>query len=231
MKKYVISIVFALSCFFLSSCGTMHAGEDTEESLETEAFSDTEPQLSQMKTICDLAVMDCYYHNVAKYYEEDASGVLLWKKDKHFWVEYTGKVTIGIDASLLSMSLEGDQITISLPEAKILRSSVDQESLNESSYIVDEKSAKIKAEDEVRAFSEAEQNMQDAAYADKTLMEEARQRVKTLLEDYINNLGNAIGKTYSINWIYVDADGNPSSNVTQDIVSETETESESESVQ
>lgn len=231
MKKYVISIVFALSCFFLSSCGTMHAGEETEESLETEAFSNTEPQLSQMKTICDLAVMDCYYHNVAKYYEEDASGVLLWKKDKHFWVEYTGKVTIGIDASLLSMSLEGDQITISLPEAKILRSSVDQESLNESSYIVDEKSAKIKAEDEVRAFSEAEQNMQDAAYADKTLMEEARQRVKTLLEDYINNLGNAIGKTYSINWIYVDADGNPSSNVTQDIVSETETESESESVQ
>lgn len=231
MKKYVISIVFALSCFFLSSCGTMYAGEDTEESLETEAFSNTEPQLSQMKTICDLAVMDCYYHNVAKYYEEDASGVLLWKKDKHFWVEYTGKVTIGIDVSLLSMSLEGDQITISLPEAKILRSSVDQESLNESSYIVDEKSAKIKAEDEVRAFSEAEQNMQDAAYADKTLMEEARQRVKTLLEDYINNLGNAIGKTYSINWIYVDADGNPSSNVTQDIVSETETESESESVQ
>jgi len=40
-----------------------------------------------MKTIANLAVMDVYYHNVAKFKEEDVKGVLLWKKDKHFWVE------------------------------------------------------------------------------------------------------------------------------------------------
>ena len=43
---------------------------------------DIEPGVPQMKTICELATMDCYYHNVAKYNEEDASGALWWKKDR-----------------------------------------------------------------------------------------------------------------------------------------------------
>ena len=29
-----------------------------------------EPELTQMKSICKLSVMDCYYHNVAKFKEE-----------------------------------------------------------------------------------------------------------------------------------------------------------------
>lgn len=37
------------------------------------------PQVSQMKSICELATIDCYYHNVAKYSEDDATGVL-WLK-------------------------------------------------------------------------------------------------------------------------------------------------------
>ena len=49
-----------------------------------------EPQDSQMKAIFELATMDCYYHNVAKYLKEDASGMLWWEKDRHFWVEYSG---------------------------------------------------------------------------------------------------------------------------------------------
>lgn len=37
------------------------------------------PQVSQMKSICELATIDRYYHNVAKYSEDDATGVL-WLK-------------------------------------------------------------------------------------------------------------------------------------------------------
>lgn len=50
------------------------------------------PQVLQMKSICELATMECYYHNVAKYTEEDAEGILFWKKDKKFWIEYSGIV-------------------------------------------------------------------------------------------------------------------------------------------
>lgn len=56
---------------------------------------DMEPEVSRMKAICELAVMDCYYHNVAKFKEEDAEGFLFWQKDKQFWIEYSGVVTLG----------------------------------------------------------------------------------------------------------------------------------------
>lgn len=53
-------------------------------SCQKEKTIEQEPKTSQVKTICELAVMDCYYHNVAKSYEKDVAGVLFWKKDRHF---------------------------------------------------------------------------------------------------------------------------------------------------
>ena len=76
MKKFV---VWLLCTTLLATC--------TACSKDEEKIADVEPQLSQMKAICDLAVMQCYYHNVAKYKEENASGFWLWAKDKHFWIE------------------------------------------------------------------------------------------------------------------------------------------------
>ena len=63
--------------------------------------------------------MQCYYHNVAKYKEENASGFWLWAKDKHFWIEYSGVVTLGIDTSQVYMEIDGDTVTIT-PNHKLL---------------------------------------------------------------------------------------------------------------
>lgn len=87
------------------------------------------PEISHMKSITELAAMEVYYHNVAKYKEEDAQGILLWKKDKHFWIEYSGIVKIGIDTSLLNIIVEENEVTISVPEAKVLDVKVDEKSL------------------------------------------------------------------------------------------------------
>ncbi|MEI3228995.1 MAG: DUF4230 domain-containing protein [Lachnospiraceae bacterium] len=62
----------------------------------TEPKQEIVPQASQMKAICELATMKCYYHNVAKYTREDAAGILWWKKDRRFWIEYDGIVTMGM---------------------------------------------------------------------------------------------------------------------------------------
>ena len=43
-----------------------------------------EPDISQMKAICELATMKCYYHTVAKYKEENAEQFLWMSKDKKF---------------------------------------------------------------------------------------------------------------------------------------------------
>lgn len=169
-----------------------------------------EPGLSQMKTICDLSVMDCYYHNVAKYYDKDASGFGPFKKDKHFWIEYSGVVKMGIDASLVNLTVKGNQVTITLPQAAVQGSKVDSATLTKDSYIVDKDSAPITAEDEMKAFQEAQKRMEDSASADSALLNEAQQRAQLLLSDYVNNIGNAVGKHYTIQWIYLNSDGSPS---------------------
>lgn len=160
---------------------------------------DGEPKIEQMKSICELSVMECYYHNVAKFKEEDAAGALWWKKDKHFWVEYSGIVKLGVDASLISLEVSDTKITITLPAAKVLGCKVDSSSLNENSYIVDQDSAAISAEDEVEAFAQAQSQLEEQASNDRALLSEAQRRVQILL--YIINIGDAVGKKYSIQWI------------------------------
>ena len=62
MKKIIGSMLAFVMTFLCASC----AAPAKEDSLNME------PQASQMKAICELAVIDCHYHNVAKFTEEDA---------------------------------------------------------------------------------------------------------------------------------------------------------------
>jgi hypothetical protein len=168
------------------------------------------PQVSQMKSICELATMECYYHNVAKYTEKDAAGIWLWTKDKHFWVEYSGIVKIGIDASLVVVEVEENTVTITIPNAKVLGKKVDEASFTKDSFIKDKNSADISAEDQTKTFAEAQANMEKAASEDSALLASAQQRAQKLLEGYVTNIGNKFGKEYSIKWKYIDADGHGS---------------------
>lgn len=169
-----------------------------------EELKDLKPQTSNMKTIADLAVMDVYYHNVAKFKEEDVEGVLLWKKDKHFWIEYSGIVEIGIDVSLLNITVNENIVEITIPNAKVLEYKVDQASLTDDSYLYAEDSVKGSAEDETKAFEEAQIEMLRVASKDTTLLASAQQRAQKLLEEYVNTIGEATGKNYSIQWNYIE---------------------------
>ena len=164
-----------------------------------------EPETSQMKAICELAVMDCYYHNVAKFKEEDAAGILFWQKDKHFWIEYSGVVSLGIDASQVALEVDDTLVTITIPEANVLRCQVDSNELSEDSYIVAKDSARISAEDEVAAFAQAQADLEETAASDTALLSSAQQRAQDLLEEYVQNIGEAVGKDYTIQWVYLDS--------------------------
>ncbi len=195
MKKWIsffAALVMLLSC---TACGTKES--PVKPGIEK----------SQMEYICELAVMDCYYHNVAKYFEKDAAGILFWKQDKKFWIEYSGVVRLGIDASKMEFTVDQDHVTITLPPVEVLNCRVDSASLTKDSYIVAKDSAKITAEDETRAFSEAQAKLKEAASTDCTLLAEAEQRVKALLKDYVKNIGDATETEYTIQWLYMDQAG------------------------
>lgn len=192
MKKSLILIGLLLSTL-ITGCG--------KKEVET---LDIQPQETQMKSICELATLNCYYHNVAKYTEKDAEGVLLWKKDRRFWVEYSGIVTIGIDTSKTKIEVNDSDVTITLPPATVMGCKVDENSLNEDSFIVAKDSAKVEAEHQTAAYQDAQSKMFQSASEDKALLENARQRAQKLLEDYVNNIGKCVGKEYNIKWVYSD---------------------------
>ena len=187
MKKSLICLL-SVPMLLLSACGT------------PKPESDLTPRVSQMKAICELSVMECYYHNVAKFYEEDAETFLFWSKDKEFWIEYGGIVKLGIDASDVAIEVDGDVVSITLPEATVLGCEVDQTTLGEDAYIVADGSAKVTADDQTEAFAAAQKDMEETAAQDTTLLTMARQRVQQLLEEYIRNLSEASGQSYTIQW-------------------------------
>lgn len=189
MKKLVLTFfIITMICITCVSCKK----EDKKE---------VKPHITQMKSICELATMECYYHNVAKYEKKDVEGILLWKKDKKFWMEYSGTVTVGIDASKLSIEVKDDVVKITIPEAEVLANEVNEEEFNDDSMVVEDGSAKVKAEDQTAALKKAQKNMVKEAKNDTVLLANAQERAKTLLEEYVNNIGNAVGKTYTIEWI------------------------------
>ena len=198
MKKLMCILISAVLTLSLAACS------DTEP-----APVDMEPKTSQMKAICELAVMDCYYHNVAKYELKDAEGFLWWTKDKNFWIEYSGVVTLGVDVSRVTVEVDGTKVTISIPAAEVLSCTVDSSSLTEDSFIVAQDSAAIEAEDEVYAFADAQAKLEETASQDTALLASAQQQAQQLLEDYITNIGKATGKSYSIEWIYLDENNVP----------------------
>lgn len=193
VHKLAMRTVLILSTLVLTSCGVPEKPKDVLE-------------VSQMRAIAELAVMECYYNNVAKFEEEDVSGFLFWKKDKRFWIEYNGVVELGIDASNLKIEVNNTDVKIYLPAAKILDYEVDPKSLTEEAFIVEDGSAKVTAQDESIAFAEAEQNMIDTAMQDTSLMKSARDRVKMLLEGYVMNLGKHLNIEYKIEWIDLPAE-------------------------
>ena len=190
MKKYLSVILIIMMCFSSVSCA--------------KEIKNISPETSQMKSICELAVMECYYHNVAKYKEENATGMLWWEKDRHFWMEYAGVVTIGIDATQLSIEVKDENVTITIPPAKVLGCKVDETTLTEDSFIVAKNSAKVEAEHQTEAFKSAKDKLESEAKSNFTLLAAAQQRVQKLLEDYVTNIGNSVGKTYKIKWIYLE---------------------------
>ena len=166
------------------------------------------PQEEQMKAICQLAVLECDYHNLAKFEQKDASKFLWMTKDKRFWVEYSATAVLGIDVKQVSMDLEGNVVSITLPRARVLNCEVNGDSLSPDSYIVDKDSAPVTAEDEVHAFKDAQNNLQQTVEADSDMLDLAQTRVEELLKNYVNSLAKATGTEYRVEFHYLKEDEN-----------------------
>lgn len=181
MKRVVCLVLILVLCLSFGGC--------KKEKVNAK------PQVAQMRSICELATMECYYHNVAKYEKLDATGALWWEKDRKFWIEYSGVVTVGIDATLVKIDIDDSEVRIGLPPAEIL--GIRAVSKSEKYYKAKD-TAKITSKHEDQAIEAAQNSMLLAAQNDTVLLASARDRAEKLLEDYVNNIGEAIGKKYTV---------------------------------
>ena len=166
-----------------------------------------QPQETQMRSICELATLECYYHNVAKSEKKAGSGIShLGEVDRKFWIEYTGIAKIGIDMSKVDMKIEGEKVTVFIPNAKLLSIDISETDLNEKSYITSGDSwfnnNKITADDQTSAINNAQSTMAESVKNNSSLLLSAQSRAQELIENYIVQLGQLSNIEYKIEWVY-----------------------------
>lgn len=162
------------------------------------------PDFSNVSYIAELSSIECYYHNVSTTTHE-GSWFLKWGFKK-LWYEYTGIVEYGIDASKVDISqpsIDGE-VTITIPQAEVLKITIDEDSFTEPLTRKSYFSSDFTAEERKEALAASENEMRKDAEEDDNLKAQARTRAKELLSNYVKNVGEEIGQTYTIKWVDVE---------------------------
>jgi hypothetical protein len=158
---------------------------------------------SGITSVCELATLKCYYHNVAKA-ETEASGIFAkWLKTgyKKIWTEYSGIIEYGIDISQVTVS-EPDKngvVTVTMPDAQVLNVDVDEDSLGtpltDTGFLTS-----VTTEEKTTTLAGAQEAMEQQAKENTEMLSQAKARAKTLIEEYIKNVGESIGEEYTVEW-------------------------------
>ena len=172
-------------------------------------------EYSSINAICELATLKSFYHNVVVCEEEPSgtvktiSTVLLWPFDrlaktgyKQFWMEYSGIVEAGIDASQVQINDPDANgiVEIYIPNAMVLSVYADENSLSEP---LTEKGlfTTITGEEQAKAFAKAQSVMREDAANDQALLTRAKNNARILFEQYVKETGKGMGVDYSVKWI------------------------------
>lgn len=201
MKK-ISAVIITLCLFILIFCGCKNTKQADPAALR--------PDTAKLQAICNLATLECYFHNVAK---SETQGI--WNLNptkKTFWVEYTGTVKIGIDVSQVKCEIDGNRVSITIPKAKVLSIGLDDATYNEDSFYAEKNTilnGKISAEEQTAAVHEAQTQMRISAESNESIMLAAQDRAKEMIENYFKQLGDFSEKEYSITWIELEEKQEP----------------------
>lgn len=198
LKQNAPALLAGLACLAAVACILLLPGPGS-------AAPVTLSEYSSVNTICELAALRSYYHNVALY-EKQPDGLFKYGIAKYgykkLWLEYSGIVEIGIDASQIQIGAPSPQgiVDVYVPEARVLNVDADESTLSEpiteSGWLTP-----ITGEDEAKAYAAAQQAMRTEAEHDEALLRRARKNAQLLLEQYIINTGRAMGVEYTVNWL------------------------------
>lgn len=185
----LISLILAccLAAFALSAC--------SEEKT---------PDFSGYERIAELSTLECTFHNVAEIYN-DGTDILFGINVgyKKAWFEYDGTINLGVDVS--KVRIEGPDangvVTIAVPNAQVLGLPDADETTFSDIYKDTGVLTRIETVDQSEAYKTAQAKMKESAENNSELMSQAKERAKTLLGQYVQNVGQSIGQNYEIKFV------------------------------
>ena len=172
--------------------------------LNNKAPADRQISESSIRRICELATLECFYHNVSEWHNSGD----FWNAGKKLWMEYDGIVRVGIKGDQVKVSDpdKEDVITVTIPSATILGKDLDERSI----YEIDSESplwgfvpiyGSVSTEDRRDALANAQEDMEASAAKNEMVLGEARERAKMIIEKNIVSLGEAGGKHYTVRFV------------------------------
>lgn len=189
-KIRAIAAIILLGCLAFSLNGCQGQQKDAD--------------FSNAGEVAKLATFECTYHNVAKIEREsDKAWFIDLQNGKQEWFEYDATVDFGIDASKVHIDEpdENGVVAITIPQGQVLtepniKADSISNPLDANGFF-----ASVSDDDRKEAISKAQQDTLDRAHADDTMIASARNRAKTLLEQYVKNIGNSLDESYTVKWI------------------------------
>ena len=181
MKILLILLTLLLICGAVLAaflCGLRQASQAAEPQITGDLLA------SQLRSVQELVTVSYYYTNMGRF--ENQVDFYGWKvpfTTKSFIVSYDGVIKAGVDLEQLQVSIGGGEVTVTLPESRIISHEIPEDSL-EVFDASDNLFNHITIED-YTAFTQDQKSAMEQRAVDGGLLDRANQEARTAVDSLL----------------------------------------------
>ncbi len=181
MKILLILLTLLLICGAVLAaflCGLRQASQAAEPQITGDLLA------SQLRSVQELVTVSYYYTNMGRF--ENQVDFYGWKvpfTTKSFIVSYDGVIKAGVDLEQLQVSIGDGEVTVTLPESRIISHEIPEDSLevfDESDNLFNH----ITIED-YTAFTRDQKSAMEQRAVDGGLLDRANQEARTAVDSLL----------------------------------------------
>ena len=181
MKILLILLTLLLICGAVLAaflCGLRQASQAAEPQITSDLLA------SRLRSVQELVTVSYYYTNMGRF--ENQVDFYGWKvpfTTKSFIVSYDGVIKAGVDLEQLQVSIGGGEVTVTLPESRIISHEIPEDSLevfDESDNLFNH----ITIED-YTAFTRDQKSAMEQRAVDGGLLDRANQEARTAVDSLL----------------------------------------------
>ena len=181
MKILLILLTLLLICGAVLAaflCGLRQASQAAEPQITGDLLA------SQLRSVQELVTVSYYYTNMGRF--ENQVDFYGWKvpfTTKSFIVSYDGVIKAGVDLEQLQVSIGGGEVTVTLPESRIISHEIPEDRLegfDESDNLFNH----ITIED-YTAFTRDQKSAMEQRAVDGGLLDRANQEARTAVDSLL----------------------------------------------